>query len=173
MTSLRIARANDLAAVRAFLTRLSPSTVKARYMSAWSSLAGPAGDREAQRLLHRDESRHVVLVAVDGGQIRGVGEFVAEPTSQEAQAELALVVEDAYQGRGIGRLLLRCLEDMARERGIRAFTGDVGYTNRRVHGLLQASGWPVDLQPAFGVLRFRLRLHGETHGGPATELACA
>src|ERR1700681_3752535 len=103
--TLRIARAGDGAALHAFLERLSPRTVQARYLSAWTRLTGPSADRETQRLLDGDEARHVVLGAVDGDAIRGVGEFVVGETA--GAAELAMVVEDAFQGRGIGRLLFR------------------------------------------------------------------
>jgi len=156
MPGLRSARISDRAALYAFLARLSPGTVQARYMSAWRSVAGPAADEETRRLLQRDESRHVVLVALDGAEIRGVGEFVVDDDS--GAAELAVVVEDAFQRRGIGSLLLRALEQLARERGINAFTGDVRYGNRRVERLLHATGWPLHVQPGFGGVRFSLRL---------------
>ena len=156
MHELRSPRTSDRAALYGFLARLSPNTVQARYMSAWMSVAGPAADQETQRLLDRDESRHVVLVAPDGPEIRGVGEFVVDEASDAA--ELALVVEDAFQRRGIGQRLFRGLEQLARERGICAFTGDVRYGNQRVERLLQRTGWPLRVQPGFGAVRFRLRL---------------
>jgi GNAT superfamily N-acetyltransferase len=157
---LRMARASDRTAVLAFLNRLSSGTVQARYMSSWNHLAGPLADQETKRLLDSDRSRHVVLLAVDGTEIRGVGEFVVEGASHAA--ELAMVVEDAFQQRGIGRRLLRRLEHIARQRGICAFTGDVRYGNDRVHRLLRGTGWPLRAQLGYGGVRFTLNLfHGE------------
>jgi GNAT superfamily N-acetyltransferase len=153
---LRMARASDRTAVLAFLNRLSSSTVQARYMSSWNHLAGPLADQETKRLLDSDRSRHVVLLAVDGTEIRGVGEFVVEGASHAA--ELAMVVEDAFQQRGIGRRLLRRLEHIARQRGICAFTGDVRYGNDRVHRLLRGTGWPLRAQLGYGGVRFTLNL---------------
>src|SRR5207249_718276 len=109
-----------------------------------------------QRLLDGDASRHVVVVAVDGADIRAVGEFVVESAASEA--ELALVVEDDFQRRGIGQLLLRRLERLARERGIAALTGDVGYANQRVQRLIHRTRLPLRVQPAYGVIRFSLGL---------------
>jgi hypothetical protein len=82
---LRIARDSDRAAIGAFLSRLSTGTIQARYLSSWSSLAGSRADQETQRLLDGDTARHVVVVAVDGTEIRGVGEFVVEDAAAEAE----------------------------------------------------------------------------------------
>src|SRR5215204_6081707 len=50
---------------------------------------------------------------------------------QEARkAEMAIVVEDRWQSRGIGRLLLGCLTEEARRRGIESLTGTVLGENR-------------------------------------------
>ena len=155
----RIARDRDRGAVRAFLDRLSPSTVGLRYLSAPRSLAGPAGDPELRRLLGRNEAEHVVVLAVDGRQVRGIGEFVAEPAQR---AELALLVEDAFQGCGIGRSLFRRLERVARGRGIQAFTGDMAYGNARALALLRWTGRPLETQVSYGSLRFQLRLASES-----------
>jgi GNAT superfamily N-acetyltransferase len=152
----RVARADDRGAVRAFLGRLSHSTVKARYWRAMN-LAGPSGDREVNRLLRRNEARHVVVLAVDGAEVRGIGELFGEHIGR---ADLGLVVEDAYQGRGIGRVLLRTLEKIALNRGIRAFTGDMAYGNDRATALLRGSGRPLQTHVGSGGVQFTLVLQG-------------
>jgi GNAT superfamily N-acetyltransferase len=118
-------------------------------------LAGPSGERELNRLLARDATRHVVLLALDGAEVRGIGESFNE---QIGYAELGLVVEDAFQGRGVGRLLLRELEQLALERGIRAFTGDMAYGNARAIALLRATGRPLETRAGGGGIRFTLQL---------------
>ena len=151
----RLARPGDRGAVRAFLDRLSPSTVQARYLSPPRSLAGPAGEPELTRLLERNAADHMVVLAVDGSGVRGIGELVAE---HERRAELALVVEDAFQGCGIGRSLFRSLEQLALTRGIRAFTGDIAYGNARMLALLRGTGHRLQTQLGYGSLQFRLLL---------------
>jgi GNAT superfamily N-acetyltransferase len=141
--------------VRAFFDRLSPSTVQARYLSPPRSLAGEAGDPELKRLLDRNAAEHVVVLAVEGREVRGIGEFIDEDAQR---AELALVVEDAFQRCGIGRSLLRQLERLARKRGIRAFTGDMAYGNARMLALLRGTGRGLQMQLGYGSLQFQLPL---------------
>ncbi len=152
---LRVARGGDRGAVRAFLNRLSPSTVRARYLSAPTSLAGAAGDPELKRLVDRNTAEHVVVLAVEGTQIRGIGEFIAE---RMQRAELALVVEDACQGRGVGRSLFRRLEQLALEHGIQAFTGDMASGNAGALALLRGTGRRLQTQLSYGSVHFRLLL---------------
>src|SRR5437870_4508657 len=103
----RIADTTDRGALRAFLDRLSPNTIKSRYLTPASSLAGELGERELHRLIGRDDDAHLVVLAVDGSEVRGVGEFVK---NGDDDAELALLVEDEFQDRGIGRCLFGILE---------------------------------------------------------------
>ena len=152
---LRLAQPGDRVAVRAFLARLSPGTVQARFLSSSMSLAGPSGDRELNRTLERNEAEHVVVLAIDGAEIRGIGEFFRE---RGDRADLGLVVEDAFQGRGIGRSLFCKLEELALERGIRAFTGDMAYGNARAGALLRGAGRRLRTQAGHGAVRFTLPL---------------
>src|ERR1044071_8580462 len=99
---LRAALAADRGALRAFLERLSPATVQLRYLRPAGKLQDSVADLELNRILNGSPSDHVVVLAVDGETVRGVGEFIREQ-QQVGQAELALVVEDAFQGHGIGR----------------------------------------------------------------------
>ena len=119
------------------------------------NLAGPAGDREVNRLLQRNEARHVVLLAMDGTTVRGIGELFGEHVGR---ADLGLVVEDAFQGRGIGRALLRALEKIALDRGIRAFTGDMAYGNARAVALLHGAGRALQTHVGSGGVQFTLVL---------------
>jgi GNAT superfamily N-acetyltransferase len=151
----RVAEPDDREALRAFLGRLSQSTVAARYLQRSLDLAGPSGDRELDRLIGRRHAGHVVLLAMDGADVRGIGELFSQGLNQ---ADLGLVVEDAFQGRGIGRALLRTLEKVALNRGIRAFTGDLAYGNARAVNLLRGSGRSIRTQVGSGGVSFTLTL---------------
>src|SRR5262249_26249934 len=98
---------------------------------------------------------HVVLLAEDGAQIRGVGEFVASEPSTNT-AELALVVEDKFQNRGIGQMLYTRLVELARERGISAFVGDIQREHYRVLGMMRRDHLMARLEPGLATVRFRL-----------------
>jgi RimJ/RimL family protein N-acetyltransferase len=57
-----------------------------------------------------------------------------EPGEAPGTTEIAIVVEDGWQGRGLGALLLDAL--LAEARGLRRFTADVLADNRPMQGVL-------------------------------------
>jgi RimJ/RimL family protein N-acetyltransferase len=59
-----------------------------------------------------------------------------EPTDDEEVAEVAFVVVDAYQGRGLGKILLHSLLEAAHARDIHRFRAYVLADNARMLGLL-------------------------------------
>jgi len=60
----------------------------------------------------------------------------------ERSAELAVVVDDALQHQGVGRLMLERLVDVAREAGLDTIQADVLAGNTAMLGLLRALGLP-------------------------------
>ena len=85
-----------------------------------------------------DYRRRLALVAeretVAGVQIVGVGRY--EPADEEATAEVAFVLEDGYQGQGLGAVLLDAVIQAGRERGLTRFRAYVLAENRRMLSLL-------------------------------------
>ncbi len=75
------------------------------------------------------------LVAVVGSKIVGHALYAGE---HGMEAEIAVVVEDGWQSRGIGKRLLSGLARKAAGRGVETFTGAVLGENRRVLGLVDA-----------------------------------
>jgi RimJ/RimL family protein N-acetyltransferase len=76
-----------------------------------------------------EESGHPVIIA-------GARYIVVGP----GQAEVAFVVVDAYQGRGIGNLLLRHLAAIARENGLKEFVAEVLPDNTSMLKVFERSG---------------------------------
>jgi len=81
-----------------------------------------------------DYVRRLALVAeretVAGVQLIGVGRY--EPADEPDTAELAFVVEDGWQERGLGAILLEAILDAAAARGIERFRADVLADNYRM-----------------------------------------
>src|SRR5689334_21940116 len=102
---VRAVTGNDRKKLSTFLHRLSPATVRTRYLSD-VQFSGAVLEGEVARLVDSAADRHTVVVAVADCEIRGVAEYVAD---SDASAEVAIVVEDAFQGRGIGGALFRRL----------------------------------------------------------------
>jgi acetyltransferase len=58
-------------------------------------------------------------------------------------AEFALVVEDAYQGKGIGTKMMECLVKAARDNGITTFEGAVLVENDKMMAVLKDYGFHI------------------------------
>jgi GNAT superfamily N-acetyltransferase len=112
--------------------RLSPETVYRRFHSPLRGLS-----RESLRhLVDVDHDLREAVVAVVGGEVVGVARYDRFPTDPST-AEFAVVVEDAWQGVGLGRQLLTELTDLATRRGVRRLTATVQADNDRMLWLVR------------------------------------
>jgi GNAT superfamily N-acetyltransferase len=141
--TIRMLRPGDRAAFLAGFEALSPESRYLRFFTAMPRLP----DAALQRLLNTDGTDHAALAAwcrsgVD--TIVGVARFIRLRTGGDT-AEVAVVVVDHMQRRGIARLLLAHLADAARERGIRRFRAEVLSANHAVRALVHdlAKATPV------------------------------
>ena len=134
---LRPITPEDADRLRAFHSRLSPETVYNRFFSMVRAL--PA--RDVERFTQVDHDERAAVVALLRDQIVGVVRYSRFPGT--ADAEVAVVVEDAHQGRGLGPLLLEHMEAAARERGIERFTADVLPSNRRMIEVFRSAGFEI------------------------------
>jgi acyl-CoA synthetase (NDP forming)/RimJ/RimL family protein N-acetyltransferase len=141
---LRPIRPDDADLLRAFHGRLSPDTVYNRFFTLLRAL--PA--RDVERFTTVDHDDRVAVVALLQGQIVGVCRYDRRPGT--AEAEVAIVVEDAHQGRGLGPLLLEHLTAAGRERGIERFRADVLPGNRRMLSVFRSAGFEVERELADG-----------------------
>jgi RimJ/RimL family protein N-acetyltransferase len=108
--------------------RLSPRTVYQRFFRAYDRLP----DHWYHRFAHVDYRTRLALVAErqepGGPLLHAVARY--EPGEADGTTEIAIVVEDAWQHRGLGTLLLDALLAAAEARGLRRFTADVLADNR-------------------------------------------
>jgi RimJ/RimL family protein N-acetyltransferase len=73
-------------------------------------------------------------------------------------ADVAFVVDDPWQGQGLGTALLARLAKIAQERGLVAFTADVLSSNKGMLGVFQASGFHYESVRRDNVTHVTLRL---------------
>ena len=71
---------------------------------------------------------------------------------RETDAEVAVVVEDAHQGRGLGPVLLEHLSAAAQERGVERFTATVLPNNRRMLDVFTSAGFEIQRHLADGYI---------------------
>jgi len=120
----------DAERLRRMFHRLSPNTVYRRFFSPIT--------RPRESVLHHlatvDHDRREALVALCGDEIVGVARY--DGTTTAHQAEIAITVEDAWQHRGLGSLLLRMLTKRAREHGFDHFFASMLADNRPAMSLL-------------------------------------
>ena len=117
-------------ALRAFHLGLSPQTVYSRFFYA----RGPLTDAEVAYFTHVDQRSRVALAAMVEGELIGVARYDRLPGTTDAEA--ACVVTDAWQGRGVGTLLLARLAGIARRSGVRRFVAETLLSNSRLLRLL-------------------------------------
>ena len=112
--------------------RLSPETVYRRFHAPVRTLP----EETVRRLVTVDHDRRDAVVAVVGGEVVGVARY-DRPVDDPSTAEIAVLVEDAWQGVGLGRQLLAELTGLAARRGVRTLTATVQPDNEAVLGLLR------------------------------------
>jgi GNAT superfamily N-acetyltransferase len=132
---VRAIRPDDESRLQSFFERLSPRTVYQRFFTEHRRLPA-AWYREFANV---DYGRRFALVAeeigADGIRLRGVARW--EPAEEAGALEIALVIEDAWQSRGLGTTLFRRLLETARARGWERFCADVLAENDRMLRMLR------------------------------------
>jgi len=136
---------------------MRPEDVRRRFFTPLRALSHDLGER----LSHVDYAHDMALMALtaDGRTALAGARFVAEPGAQ--RAEFALGVRSDWQRRGLGRLLIGQLVDIARERGIGELYGDVLHENEPMLRLCRDLGFALELHPEDATLvRVRKPLAG-------------
>jgi RimJ/RimL family protein N-acetyltransferase len=120
---LRPIRPDDEPRLVALFHRLSARTVYQRFFRAYSRLP----DDWYRRFANVDYQSRLALVAEEhaasGPLLHAVARY--EPGGRPDTTEIAIVVEDGWQGRGLGPVMLDALLAAAEARGRRRFTADI------------------------------------------------
>jgi GNAT superfamily N-acetyltransferase len=156
---VRPARLSDEGALQDLLYRLSDESVYKRFFSHKKTHP----HKELQQLVDLDYENNMALVVTrpedPGGEILGTARY--DVNGATMMADIAFVVRDDWQGRGIGRLLLRKLGAVARERGLRGFTADVLVHNKPMLEVFHESGLKVRSRVDHGVYHIEAKFPRE------------
>jgi GNAT superfamily N-acetyltransferase len=147
---VRPIRPGDAPALVAFHAGLSARTVYLRFFGVHPLLA----DREVERFTHVDYRDRLALVVETGCRLVAVGRY--DRVTGTDEAEVAFVVDDAYQHQGLGTLLADELAAAGWARGIRALVADTLADNAGMIEVFHGLGLPTTSSFDSGVVRMRL-----------------
>ncbi|GAA5114396.1 GNAT family N-acetyltransferase [Haloechinothrix salitolerans] len=137
---------DDADAIVAFHGKLSDETRYLRYFGAYPRIP----ERDLKRFSVVDHYNRVAFAALLGGEIVAVGRY--ERLDGGPSAEVAFVVADAHQGRGLGSILLEHLAAAAAECGIERFVAEVLAENRAMVRVFAEAGYQVSKELDHGAL---------------------
>ena len=143
---LRPITPDDAEKLLAFHGRLSERTRYFRYFGPYPRMPR----RDLERFSTVDHADRVAFTALLGDDIVAVGRY--DRLGGGGSAEVAFVVEDAHQGRGLGSILLEHLAAAARERGLSRFTAEVLAENGQMVRVFRDAGYSVSRAFEEGVL---------------------
>jgi acetate---CoA ligase (ADP-forming) len=145
---VRPSRPADGPAVRELLGGLSERSTWLRFFSGF-----PNVDAAARWATEVDYTDRYGLLATVGGDGRVVGHAGWEREGNRPErAEVAFVVADRMQGKGLGTILLGQLAEAATEAGVTLFVAEVLPENHRMVGVFRDSGFPLTTHTVPGMI---------------------
>lgn len=157
-------RPDDTTRLQDFHARLSSDAVILRFFRFVPTL--PKSD--AEHFTHVDYNDRMALLATRGEgadeQILGVVRY--DRISPDT-AEVAFVVADQWQGRGIATALLRRLAPYARARGITHLLAITMATNEKMLDVLRHAGYPINCHYSEGEYSVTLDISAPSAGEPS------
>lgn len=143
---IRAIRPDDSGRVAEIFTQLSSESIRARWRGLQSDLTAGGIVEE----IEVDPDIHVSLLAtvwIEGEeQVVGLASYFVDRWSEPRRAEVAFIVLDEWQGRGIGSLLFAHLARFALRHGIDVFYALVSASNGRMIRIFERSGFSGEVE---------------------------
>jgi len=153
----RPAKAIDESMMQDFFYTLSDRTIYQRYFSVLKAMPHQTA-QTVTTIDYEQEMAIVGLVRKEGRErIIAVGRYGLLRESSDV-AEMAFTVRDDWQNIGIGTFLLQYLVQIARRRGISAFTAEILETNGPMLAILARVDYPMERTHDEGIYVFTMRL---------------
>ncbi|WP_328470291.1 bifunctional acetate--CoA ligase family protein/GNAT family N-acetyltransferase [Streptomyces sp. NBC_00448] len=144
-----------------FYEQVSDESKYYRFFAPYPRLS----DRDVHRFTHHDYDDRVGLAATVGGEFIATVRYDRTDEQGRAasgpagtRAEVAFLVQDAHQGRGVASALLEHIAAVARERGILHFTAEVLPANRKMVKVFTDAGYTQQRSFTDGVVHLDLDL---------------
>jgi acyl-CoA hydrolase/GNAT superfamily N-acetyltransferase len=150
---LRPVKISDEPLLKDFFYSLSDQSMYLRFASARKDMH----HARLQEFVAVDHAKEIVLLAVSGKEeketVIGLGQYIINEASHTA--EVALVVRDDYQNKGVGAELNSYLTYLAKRQGLLGFTAEVLENNVPALRLLEKMGFEIETREA-GVCGLKL-----------------
>jgi GNAT superfamily N-acetyltransferase len=121
----------------------SKDTIYHRYFGGLKAMTM----KTAARYVNVDYKNEMTIVAVKQNateNIVGIGQYILDPSTD--YAEVALAVQDEWQGKGLGTALFNYLMKIAIRRGVKGFTAWILSDNKRMLRLFEKAGYPLKVR---------------------------
>lgn len=164
---VRAAVPEDEVVLRETFSRLSARTIHGRFHLPYPRVP----DWMAAYLTDASRFGGTALVALAGGQIVGHAMYVRSGDGREA--EIAVLVEDRWQSKGIGGRLLRELAARASREGVELFFGEILGENRHALALASTVFPEARGEAGGGTYRIRMALHAARAENPGVARSAA
>ncbi len=154
---LRPMRPGDVPFVLEMHDRVSAEALYFRYLHPYHPTV-----EEIDRLARMEEKEGAAFVAVTQEPVErviGVALYCIEQENPTV-AEPAFLVEDQFQGQGVGQALAQLMVGHASENGVRAFDALVHSANRKMMRLFEQSGLPFQAKFSYGAFEVHAILPG-------------
>jgi len=144
---IRPIRPEDAEIEQQFMRDLSAETKYFRFMNSIHELSLEMLVRFTQIDYHNEMALVAVKPGIDGAEEEeaGVARYMTNP--DQKSCEFAVVVADKWQGKGIARLLMLKLLDIARNRGLEVMEGQVLANNFRMLELMSTLNFQISNDP--------------------------
>jgi acetyltransferase len=156
MVTIRPIRPEDEPAMVTFHEGLSERSVYFRYFHMVNLTERVAHER-LTRICFIDYDREMALVAEQHDAATGEGRIVAvgrlTRIHATREAEFAVLVTDAFQGRGLGTLLVGHLLEVAKAEGVARVVGDMLSDNREMQHICERHGFTITYEDQTQMLR--------------------
>ncbi len=140
----RPVKPTDEPALSEMLYSLSEKSIRTRYMT--HTVVFP--HRDIQRLTNIDYRQDIAIVGVipnvSGEEIVAIAQYFLEPKTQAA--EVAFLVQDEWQQKGMGTFLLDYITQIAKQRGVKKFYAKVLPINEPMLAIFHNSGYKVNTE---------------------------
>ncbi|KUN16668.1 acyl-CoA synthetase [Streptomyces antibioticus] len=143
-----------------FYEQVSDESKYYRFFAPYPRLSA----KDVHRFTHHDFVDRVGLAATVGGEFIAtvrydrIGADGMPASAPSDEAEVAFLVQDAHQGRGVASALLEHIGAVARERGIRRFAAEVLPANNKMIKVFTDAGYTQKRSFEDGVVRLEFDL---------------